>query len=89
MRLSTVLTVTMIWNGGSQLGLSCGRKYEVEAGGRGTINGIGERAGNAALEEIAVALEIRQDYFQVETDIVLNETISTSELVFPSQVFQC
>ena len=28
----------------------------------GTINGIGERAGNAALEEIAVALNIRQDY---------------------------
>lgn len=47
----------------------------------GTINGIGERAGNAALEEVAVALEIRQDYYQVETDIVLNETINTSELV--------
>ena len=31
----------------------------------GTINGIGERAGNAALEEVAVALEIRQDYYQV------------------------
>ena len=47
----------------------------------GTINGIGERAGNAALEEVAVALEIRQDYYQVESDIVLNETINTSELV--------
>ena len=48
---------------------------------QGTINGIGERAGNVALEEVAVALEIRQDYYQVETDIVLNETINTSELV--------
>lgn len=28
----------------------------------GTINGIGERAGNAALEEIAVALRIREDF---------------------------
>ena len=28
----------------------------------GTINGIGERAGNAALEEVAVALNIREDY---------------------------
>ena len=37
----------------------------------GTINGIGERAGNAALEEIAVALNIRQDYYQAETSIVL------------------
>ncbi|MGT2950516.1 2-isopropylmalate synthase [Streptococcus cuniculi] len=47
----------------------------------GTINGIGERAGNAALEEVAVALNIRADYYQVETDIVLNETINTSEMV--------
>ena len=45
----------------------------------GTINGIGERAGNAALEEVAVALNIREDYFQVESPIVLNETINTSE----------
>ena len=36
----------------------------------GTINGIGERAGNAALEEVAVALEIRKDYYQVESSIV-------------------
>ena len=36
----------------------------------GTINGIGERAGNAALEEVAVALNIREDYFQVESPIV-------------------
>lgn len=34
-----------------------------------------------ALEEIAVALNIRQDYYQVETSIVLNETINTSEMV--------
>ena len=47
----------------------------------GTINGIGERAGNASLEEIAVALNIRQDYYQAETSIVLNETINTSEMV--------
>lgn len=54
----------------------------------GTINGIRERAENAALEEIAVALNIRQDYYQVETSIVLNETINTSEMVSPSLVFQ-
>lgn len=47
----------------------------------GTINGIGERAGNAALEEVAVALDIRADYYQVETDIILTETIHTSEMV--------
>ena len=30
---------------------------------QGTVNGIGERAGNVALEEVAVALKIREDFF--------------------------
>lgn len=47
----------------------------------GTVNGIGERAGNVALEEVAVALEIRKDYYQATSEIVLNETFATSELV--------
>lgn len=47
----------------------------------GTINGIGERAGNAALEEVAVALNIREDYYQASSAIVLKETINTSEMV--------
>ncbi|SEH98238.1 2-isopropylmalate synthase [Halobacillus karajensis] len=47
----------------------------------GTINGIGERAGNAALEEIAVALEIRKDRFEYETGLVLKEIKRTSDLV--------
>ncbi|MER2261208.1 MAG: 2-isopropylmalate synthase [Psychrobacillus sp.] len=47
----------------------------------GTINGIGERAGNAALEEVAVALHIRSDYYQAESGIVLKETKRTSQLV--------
>ena len=54
----------------------------------GTINGIGERAGNAALEEVAVALNIREDYYQVESPILLNETINTSELVSRYLEFQ-
>ena len=47
----------------------------------GTINGIGERAGNAALEEIAVALNIRQDFYPYTTDLVLKEIKRTSDLV--------
>ena len=43
-----------------------------------TINGIGERAGNAALEEIAVALHIRKDFYQAETGINLKEIKRTS-----------
>ncbi|UII55082.1 2-isopropylmalate synthase [Cytobacillus spongiae] len=47
----------------------------------GTINGIGERAGNAALEELAVALHIRQDYYHAYTSLQLNEISRTSSLV--------
>ncbi|UOQ92928.1 2-isopropylmalate synthase [Halobacillus shinanisalinarum] len=47
----------------------------------GTINGIGERAGNASLEEIAVALEIRKDKYTYQTGMVLNEIKRTSDLV--------
>ena len=48
---------------------------------QGTVNGIGERAGNVALEEVAVALKIREDFFQATSDIVLDETMNTSEMV--------
>ncbi|CQR47869.1 2-isopropylmalate synthase [Paraliobacillus sp. PM-2] len=47
----------------------------------GTINGIGERAGNAALEEIAVALKIREDFYPYSTNMVLKEIKRTSDLV--------
>ncbi|MDQ0270021.1 2-isopropylmalate synthase [Cytobacillus purgationiresistens] len=47
----------------------------------GTINGIGERAGNAALEEIAVALYIRNDFYQASTRLNLSEISRTSSLV--------
>ncbi|MFB4210753.1 2-isopropylmalate synthase [Shouchella sp. JSM 1781072] len=46
-----------------------------------TINGIGERAGNASLEEIAVGLHIRSDYYETGTNIQLNELKRTSALV--------
>ncbi|MEZ0118940.1 UNVERIFIED_ORG: 2-isopropylmalate synthase [Heyndrickxia coagulans] len=47
----------------------------------GTINGIGERAGNVALEEVAVALHIRQDYYKKKTRLKLDEIKRTSQLV--------
>ncbi|MCL6593462.1 MAG: 2-isopropylmalate synthase, partial [Alicyclobacillus sp.] len=46
-----------------------------------TVNGIGERAGNTSLEEVAVALAIRKDYFQAYTGLHLEQTIRTSRLV--------
>jgi len=45
------------------------------------INGIGERAGNAALEEIAVALHVRQEMFPYATNIVLEKLHATSQLL--------
>ena len=36
----------------------------------GTINGIGERAGNTSIEEVVMALETRQDFFQAKTSLV-------------------
>ncbi|WP_085991247.1 2-isopropylmalate synthase [Oceanobacillus senegalensis] len=47
----------------------------------GTINGIGERAGNAALEEVAVALRIRSDFYSDETGLKLNEIKRSSDLI--------
>ncbi|GAA0362096.1 2-isopropylmalate synthase [Bacillus horti] len=47
----------------------------------GTINGIGERAGNAALEEILVNLNIRQDFYQAEARAKLDQLSRTSRLV--------
>jgi len=46
-----------------------------------TINGIGERAGNCALEEIAMALLTRRDSFGLETAIVTRELCRASRLV--------
>jgi len=46
-----------------------------------TINGIGERAGNASLEEIVMAIKMRGDVYGAETGIDTREIWSTSRLV--------
>jgi 2-isopropylmalate synthase len=46
-----------------------------------TINGIGERAGNAALEEIAAVLKVRASFYKVDTNIVLDKLYATSKLL--------
>jgi 2-isopropylmalate synthase len=56
----------------------------IEAGARQvecTINGIGERAGNASLEEIVMALHVRADRLPFETGIKTNELYPTSQLL--------
>ena len=46
-----------------------------------TINGLGERAGNAALEEVVMAVKTRKDIFPVETCIETTHIAATSRLV--------
>jgi 2-isopropylmalate synthase len=45
------------------------------------VNGIGERAGNAALEEVTMALRTRPDFFHIGTNIKTRELYRTSRLV--------
>ncbi|MDR1900020.1 MAG: 2-isopropylmalate synthase [Treponema sp.] len=47
----------------------------------GTINGIGERAGNASLEEIVMSLKVRKDLFDVDTRIDTTQIYTASRLV--------
>jgi 2-isopropylmalate synthase len=47
----------------------------------GTINGIGERAGNAAIEEVAMALKTRAIHYQADTSLRHQEISRTSRLV--------
>jgi len=56
----------------------------VKAGARQvecTINGLGERAGNASLEEIVMAIRTRKDIFPVQTDIDTTQIVPISRLV--------
>jgi len=46
-----------------------------------TINGLGERAGNASLEEIVMAVKTRKDYFNLETRIDTTQIVPASKLV--------
>jgi 2-isopropylmalate synthase len=56
----------------------------IDAGARQiecTVNGIGERAGNASLEEIAMAMRVRADQLPFETGIDTSQIYSTSQLL--------
>ncbi len=56
----------------------------VKAGARQvecTINGIGERAGNAAMEEIVMALKTRKDFFGIESGVDTRHIMACSKMV--------
>jgi len=69
----------------NDLGLAVANSLEaVKRGARQvecTINGIGERAGNASLEEIVMAIKTREDFFNLTTNIDTTQIYKTSRLV--------
>ena len=65
--MATALSLAAVENGASQI--EC------------TLNGIGERAGNTALEEVVMALHTRGDYYRAKTQIHTRELYRTSRLV--------
>ena len=46
-----------------------------------TVNGLGERAGNASLEEVVMALRVRRDVLGADTDVNTKEILRTSRMV--------
>jgi 2-isopropylmalate synthase len=69
----------------NDLGLAVANTLAGIAAGAGqvecTVNGIGERAGNAALEEIVMALRVRADQLGAETGVRIGEIGASSALV--------
>ncbi|HEY53344.1 MAG TPA: 2-isopropylmalate synthase, partial [Caldilineae bacterium] len=65
--LATANTMAGIQNGA--------RQVEV------TLNGIGERAGNTSLEEVAMALHVRQPVYELDSNIITHEIHRTSDMV--------
>lgn len=61
----------------SLAGVMIGGARQVEC----TINGLGERAGNTALEEIVMAVRTRQDYFNLAVGVDAAQIVPTSKLV--------
>jgi 2-isopropylmalate synthase len=84
-RVKGIEKVTISVHCHNDLGLAVANTLAaLEAGARQvecTINGIGERAGNAALEEIVMALRVRSDQLNYECNVVTEEIWPTSQLL--------
>jgi len=69
----------------NDLGMSVANSLAAIRAGAGqvecTINGLGERAGNASLEEIVMNLKVRRDFYKADTNINTKELYKTSRLV--------
>ncbi len=84
-RVRGVESVTISAHCHDDLGLAVANSLAaVAAGARQVecaINGIGERAGNAALEELVMALRVRPDQYPYETGVVTEQLYASSQLL--------
>lgn len=84
-RVPAAARVTLSAHCHNDLGLAVANSLAaIENGARQvecTVNGIGERAGNAALEELVMAIKTRGEYLGVETGIVSEEIVRSSRLL--------
>jgi 2-isopropylmalate synthase len=84
-RVAGIENVTISAHCHDDLGLAVANSLAaIAAGARQvecTINGIGERAGNASLEEIVMAMRVRPDRLAFDTSIVAEELYPTSQML--------
>ena len=84
-RVDGIENVTLACHAHNDLGMATACSMEAVGNGATqvecTINGLGERAGNAALEEIAMAIHMHGDELDAHTDIATGEIMRTSKLV--------
>jgi len=84
-RCPEIRDVTLSAHCHDDLGLAVANSLAAVGVGAGqvecTVNGIGERAGNASLEEIVVALRLKRDWYEADTAIETEEIAAASRLV--------
>ena len=84
-RVRGIERVTLSAHCHNDLGLAVANSLAaIEAGVRQvecTVNGVGERAGNASLEEIVMAMRVRRDHYAFDTAIVSEQLFPSSQLL--------
>jgi 2-isopropylmalate synthase len=84
-KVAGIETVTVSTHCHNDLGLAVANSLAgVQQGARQvecTINGIGERAGNASLEEVVMAMRVRADRYAYETGIVSEQIFPASQML--------
>lgn len=84
-RVDGIEDVTVSCHTHNDLGMATASSLEAVRGGATqvecTINGLGERAGNAAMEEIVMAIRMHEEELDAHTDIVTTELTRASKLV--------